>query len=213
MLTVKYDLYQLQDNGAINAGSVDLNTETESPATVQAAINRMLELNKDKEYHVAALNAETAYRLLKPAARGRKIELEPDVVKFIHEKFVNANMDLKVIPFAVHNKFEGLLLKDNIIKSVLAQERGTDVVGIDELREQAVKLLPTQSNNRRKHSNDDKAEWRRLHTELGWSGSRIGKEKGINSATINAHLKESGVQTNGRGRVKVVDVDVAEQVA
>ncbi len=204
MLTVKYDLYERNDDGVVAAGSVDLSTETHSPAIVQAAVNDMIELNKNKKYHVAALNVETAAVLLKPKVGGRKVELEPDVVKFIHEKFVNDNVDLKVIPFKVHNKFEGLLVKDNIVKSVLAQERGTDVAGIDELREQAVKLLPAQSNNRRKYSDDDKAEWRRMHTEDGWSGFRIGKELGINSATINAHLKESGVQRNGRGRVKAV---------
>ena len=91
-----------------------------------------------------------------------------------------------------------------------AQERGTDAVGLDELRVKALDLLPAKSNSRRKHSDDDKAEWRRLHTEDGLSGSAIGEKFGINSATINAHLKESGVQRNARGRVKAV---VAEQVS
>ena len=103
------------------------------------------------------------------------------------------------------------MLKDNIVKSVLAQERGTDVTGIDELRVKATELMATQTTGRRKHSDDDKAEWRRLHQEEELSGSEIGRKFGINSATINAHLKESGVQRNARGRVK--SVVTAEQVA
>ncbi len=210
MSAYKFDLYKQTDAGTVAAGSIELNTETDSPANVQAELNKVLKLKEDKQTWIAPLNAESAAVLLKPKARGRKVELAADVVKFIHEKFVNDNMDLKLIPFKIHGKFKGLIVKDNIVKSVLAQERGTDVPGLDKLREDAVKLLPTKSNNRRKHSDDDKAEWRHLHTEKGMSGSAIGELKGINSATINAHLKESGVQRNGRGRVKAV---VAEQVS
>ena len=158
MSAYKFDLYKQTDAGTVAAGSIELNTETDSPATVQAELNKVLELKKDNKTWIAPLNAESAAVLLKPAARGRKVELAAEVVQFIHEKFVNDLMDIKLIPFKIHGKFNGLMVKDNIVKSVLAQERATDVTGIDELRVKALDLMTTQTTGRRKHSDDDKAE-------------------------------------------------------
>ena len=209
MSAFKFDLYELKADGAKALEPVDLNTETDSPATVQAELNKVLELKKNNKIWIAPLNAESAAVLLKPAARGRRVELAAEVVRFMHDKFVNDRMSIKQIPFEVHNKFKGLIVKDNIVKSVLAQERATDVTGIDELRVKALELKPAQ-NNRRKHSDEDKAEWVRMHVEDRMTGSQIAEQVGINSATINKHLKESGQQWNAKGQNQVV---TAKQVS
>ena len=49
MSAYKFDLYKQTDAGTVAAGSIELNTETDSPATVQAELNKVLKLKEDKQ--------------------------------------------------------------------------------------------------------------------------------------------------------------------
>ena len=212
MAHLKFDVYEANDlnTNAMLVQTIDVDTEVEAAATVEQKLSLVRELHADKKTHVSCNNELAAWVLLKRKSGGRKVEVAPDVVKRIHEIFVVEGKALGVVNLPIFSEFEGLHLSKNIIESVLKQERGTEVEGIDDLREAAKAKLATGATGRQKHSDEDKEEWVRLHLEENMSGSAIGKQKGINSATINAHLKKVNVQRNSRGRTKEV---VAERVA
>ena len=210
MSALKFDIYRKFDGNADLEETIEINTETEAPATVQQVLNRVVEFKADKDVWIAPHDALAAYVLLKGKKRGgRKVEVDPDIVRFIHEQYVYEEVAINTIPMMVFAKFNQKVLTSNVVRSILDQERGTDVDGIDDLRVSAKAKLASGGKGRQKHTEADKAEWVRLHLEEQMSGSAIGKKFDINSATINAHLKKEGVQQNSRGRIKEV---VAEQV-
>ena len=217
MAHLKFDAYQANDinTNAVLVRTIEFDNEVESPATVERLLKEVRELHADKTTHVSCNNELAAWVLLKRRGGGRKVDVPDDVVVDIHKFYVEDNEPIARITFLIFDAHKddegnGLELRENIIKSVLMQERGTEVEGIDDLRPIAAAKVGTGTRGRVKHTEADKAEWVRLHLEEGMSGSAIGKQKGINSATINAHLKKEGVQQNARGRAKKV---VAEQVA
>ena len=134
---------------------------------------------------------------MKPSKRGRKSTIDPEIVRFVHEKHVRDGVAIGSIPLHVYKKFE-VEIRSNIITAILNQERDTDVTGIDDLREAAIALKPKRGN--RKHSDDDKKEWVRLCVEEGMSGAAIAKKFDLNSATVNHHLKKMNVERQGPGR-------------
>ena len=217
MAHLKFDVYEANDlnTNAVLVKTIELDNEVETPATVERLLKEVRELQADKKTHVSCNNEVAAWVLLKPKGGGRRVDVPDEVVVDIHTFYVEDNEPLGRIGFLIFDAHKddegnGLELRENIIKSVLAQERGTDVEGIDDLRTMAAAKLGAGTRGRVKHTEADKAEWVRMHVEDEMSGSAIGKELGINSATINAHLKKEGVQRNSRGRTKKV---VAEQVA
>lgn len=209
---LKFDVYEANDlnTNAMLVDTIEVDTDDETPVTVEQKLSLVRELHADKKTHVSCNGELAAWVLLKRKTGGRKVEVAPDVVREIHRLYVVEDTPVATIPMPIYAKFKGLVVTTNVINSVLRQERGTDVEDIDDLREAAKAKLATGTKGRQKHSDEDKAEWVRLHLEEEMSGSAIGKQKGINSATINAHLKKEGVQQNSRGRTKQV---VAEQVA
>ena len=217
MAHLKFDVYEANDlnTNAVLVRTVEFDNEVETPATAERLLKEVRELQADKKTHVSCNNEVAAWVLLKPKGGGRKLDVPADVVVDIHKFYVEDDEPLARIGFLIYDAHKdeegnGLELRDNIIKSVLMQERGTEVDGIDDLRTMAAAKVGSGTRGRVKHTEDDKAEWVRMHVEDDMSGSAIGKELGINSATINAHLKKEGVQRNARGRTKKV---VAEQVA
>ena len=209
MSALKFDVYRKNDLNAVLDEVIEIDVEAEDPATVQQVLNRVNELKSDKTAWISPANDESAWVLLRGKKRGgRKGEVDPEIVRFVHNEYVNEETPLNTIAMKIYAKFEKVL-RPNVVRSILDQNRGTDVDGIDDLRELAKAKLETAGKGRQKHSEADKAEWVRMHLEDGMSGSAIGKQLDINSATINAHLKKEGVQQNGRGRIKQV---VAEQV-
>ena len=209
MTALKFDVYRKNDLNAVLAETIEVDTDAEAPATVQQVLNRVNELKADKTAWIAPANDESAWVLLRGKKRGgRKVEIDPQIVRFAHNEYVNEETPLNTIPMKIYAKFEKVL-RPNVVRDILNQERGTDVDGIDDLRELAKAKLESGTKGRQKHTDEAKAEWVRLHLEENMSGSAIGKRFDINSATINAHLKKEGVQQNSRGRVKQV---VAEQV-
>ena len=217
MAHLKFDAYQVNDlsTNAVLVRTIEFDNEVETPATVERLLKEVRELHADKATHVSCNNEVAAYVLLKRKSGGRRVDVPDEVVVDIHKFYVEDNEPISRIGFLLfdaHKDAEGngLELRENIIKSVLMQERGTDVEGIDDLRTMATAKVGSGSKGRVKHTEADKDEWVRMHVEDELSGSAIGKALGINSATINAHLKKEGVQRNARGRTKKV---VAEQVA
>ena len=217
MAHLKFDVYEANDlnTNAMLVRTIEFDNEVETPATVERLLKEVRELNADKATYVSANGELAAWALLKRKTGGRKVDVPADVVVDIHKFYVEDDVPLARIGFLIFDEYKddegnGLELRDNIIKSVLTQERGTDVEGIDDLRVMAAAKVGSGTRGRVKHTDADKAEWVRMHVEDDMSGSAIGKELGINSATINAHLKKEGVQRNSRGRTKKV---VAEQVA
>ena len=210
MAHLKFDTYRINatGTGTEHVGCVEFDTEVEAAIDQQRIVNRVLELNKDKDVLIAPNCAEAAWVLQKPKQRGRKKEVPAHVNKFIHERRVIHEDPIKRIPMLVFAKFDELELSEEIVKACLNQERDTDAEGFDELRVRALEMKGTKGA-RRKHTDEDKDEWVRMHVEEGMSGSDIGRELGINNATINAELSKRGVQRNSRGRVRAV---VAEQV-
>ena len=205
MATVKFDTYQIETDGATYVGSIEWDPEVDNRTEIVQRTNKVLEALKRKDWIVSPNGEEAAWLMGKPKARGRKVEVPDDVVREIHRLYVVEDMPVATIPLPLYAKFEGIDVKPNSVKKVLNQEIGADVDGIDELREAAtIKLGDGSTGGRRKYTEEDKDEWIRLHVEENMSGSAIGKQKGINSATINAHLKKEGVQRNARGRVKAV---------
>ena len=212
MAHLKFDVYEANEvnTNAMLVRTIELDTETDAPAKVEGLLKEVRELHADKKTHVSVNGELAAWVLLKRKTGGRRVELAPDVVKRIHELYVLEDHSVATINLPIFSEFKGLVVSANISKAVLAQERDLDVEGIDDLRVAAKAKMDSGTTGRQKHSEADKAEWVRLHLEENMSGSAIGKQKGINSATINAHLKKEGVQQNSRGRTKQV---VAEQVA
>ena len=208
MAHLTFDIYRINKDNAILDETMEFDTETTDVAEQQRVTEAVRELNKDNKVLVSPNNELAAWVLGKPNRRGRKATVSPDIVRFVHEQHVNEEVPIANIPMRIFAKFDGLELSSNIVRAILDQERDTDVDGIDDLREAAT----AKKNNRgnRKHSDETKAEWVRKHVEDNMSGSAIAKEYGLNSATVNAHLKKVGVQQNSRGRTKSV---VAEQVA
>ena len=212
MAYLKFDVYEANElnTNAMLVRTIEFDTETEAPATTEELLKEVRELNESKQTHVSCNNEVAAFVLLKRKKGGRKVEVAPDVVKEIHRLYVVDGLAAATIPMPIFATFKGLVVSVNVVKSILAQERETEVTGIDDLRDTAAAKIMAGTKARVKHTDEDKEEWVRLHLEEGLSGSAIGKQKGINSATINAHLKKEGVQQNSRGRTKQV---VAEQVA
>ena len=206
-----FEVYEATDNGVEVVESIAIDPKNKTEAVVQAELNEILKLKGKKRVYVSPLNVESAAELMKPKTRGRKVELSPEVVRLIHEKYVTERLPLKKVPFEIFSKFDGLIVSDNIVKAVVDQERDVEVDGIDELRTKALELKGNRKT-RRKHTDEVKKEWVRLHLDEGLTGSEIGEKFETNSATVNAHLKDEGVQqyyrtastVNGRRGPKLV---------
>ena len=209
MAVLKFDAFRVNEakDGCITVERIEFDTDVESAGDQQRMINDVLELHKDKNIHVAPHCNESAWVLMKRKTRGIRVEVAPEVVKFVHERYVNFNDAFARIPLEVYKEF-GLELSENIIKAILKQDRDTEVPGFNDLRTVAANMSATRT--RRKYSDEDKEEWVRLHVEDGLSGTEIAKEYGINNAVVNGHLNKVGVQRNGRGRKKI---EVAEEIS
>ena len=208
MAHLTFDIYRINKDNAVLDETKEFDTETDDATTINRITETVRELNKDNKVLVSPNNELAAWVLGKPSRRGRKTTVSAEVVRFVHEQHVNEEVPIANIPMRVFANFEGLELSNNIVRAILDQERDTDVDGIDDLREAATALKSNRKGNR-KHSDETKAEWVRLHEEENMSGSAIAKQYDLNSATVNAHLKKVGVQRNSRGRKS----EVAEQVA
>ena len=213
MASLKFDTYQIGPNSAKHVGSIEWDPDVDSPAEVALRTNKVLDALKRKDLIVSPNGPEAAWIVGKPKQGGRKLEIAPAVVRDVHKLYVKDGVELKKIPFMIYGAHkdplgEGLVIKEHVVKDILAQKRGVDVTGIDELRETALaKIGATASSGkgaRRKYTDTDKAEWVRLHLEENMSGSAIGKKLGINSSIINNELRDKGVQRNRRGGVKAV---------
>ena len=186
MAHLKFDIYEANDlnTNAMLVRTIEIDNEVETPATVERLLKEVRELQADKKTHVSCNNEVAAWVLLKRKSGGRRVDVPADVVVDIHRFYVEDDEPLTRIGFLIFDGHKdkdgnGLELRDNIIKSVLAQERGTDVEGIDDLRTTAAAKLGSGTKGRVKHTEADKAEWVRMHVEDDMSGSAIGKELGI----------------------------------
>lgn len=211
MATLKFDTYQIGTNGATHVGSIEWDPEVDNAATVVQRTNKVLEALKNKDWLVSPNCADAAWIIGQPKKGGRRIVVAPEVVRDVHKLYVEQDEPVAKIPFRIYATHkdangEGLELKDNVIKSILSQERGTDVDGIDDLREMAkAKLGPKGKGAKKKYTDSDRDEWERLHLEENMSGSAIGKKFGINSSIVNTELRKRNVQQNRRGATKKVN--------
>ena len=203
MATLKFDIYNIGSTGANHQETIEWDPDVESVATIERLKATVLEFAKTKNVVISVNGADAAWILGQPKQRGKQVIMDPAVVKAIHRHYVGG-VTIAGIPFRLFDEFKdsdgnGLEFKEGVIKSVLAQKRGLDVEGIDDLRAKVTAMFGDSSKRgRRKHSDKDRAEWVRLHVEEGMSGSAIGKLKKINSSIINSWLREQGVQRNRR---------------
>ena len=198
-MAIKFDLYKIGENGSTAAGSIGWDPEVDNPTVIAQRQNKVLKLDKDKAFVLAPDNAESAWILGQPKSRGNKVVVAPAIVRRIFELYVDEDMGISVVNMPIYAEFNGTVIKEPTIKKILKGERDLDVEVDARLREAAkAKLGDGVKGGRRKYTDDDKAEWERLHLEEGLSGSAIGKMLDINSSIINNHLREAGVQRNRR---------------
>ena len=204
---LKFDFYKIEESGATSAGSISWDPDSDSPTVIAQRQNKVLARTKDKAFVIAPNGPEAAWILGQKKSRGSKVIVAPAVVRRLFELYVDEDMAIGVVNMPIYAEFEGLVIKEPTIRKILKGERDLDVEVDARLREAAkAKLGDGSKGGRRKYTDDDKAEWERLHLEEGLSGSAIGKAKGINSSIINNHLREAGVQRNRRiplNKVKV----------
>ena len=200
MATVKFDVYKLNESGATVGLPIEWDPEVDSAATVAKKTNAVLALRKEKDVVLSPNGEEAAFVLGKKRSRGSKVVVPAEAVRMAHELY-EAGDALSTIPLKLYAKFE-TIFKEPVIKSILLQERDTDVEGIDDLRE-AVAAKLANGTGRRKYTDEVKQSWIDRHLD-GESGSQIAKSGGpngeeINSSVVNKHLSDAGVQRNARG--------------
>ena len=204
MASLKFDFFKTGTTKSNHVGSVEWDPATDSVAEIETRKNTVLEYAKDKSVVVSVNGAEAAWVIGQPKRRGRQVTADPEVVKAVHELYVNHEVPTGRIPFQLFDRIKdadgnGLEIKEGIVRSILFQKRGTDVEGLDELRKKALAKIDLVAKvGRRKYDEKDRAEWVRMHVEEDLSGSAIAKKLKINSSIVNAELRKQGVQRNSR---------------
>ena len=205
MASLKFDFFKTGTTESNHVGSVEWDPATDSVAEIETRKNTVLEYAKDKSVVVSVNGAEAAWVIGQPKRRGRRVTVDPEVVKVVHKLYVNDDVPIQKIVFRVYETFkegdteEGLVLKPEAITAILKQERGLEVEGIDELRKVALEKIEAAKKGRRKYTEKDYERWIDLHVNQDMSGSAIAKMEGINSSIVNALLRKQGVQKNRRG--------------
>ena len=202
MLT--FEVFEINKTEATHVDTLSWDPETDSATTIEALKAKVLESAKEKNTVVSVNGPDAAWVLGQKKRRGPRVTVEPEVVKAVHQLYVEEGEPIAKIPFKLYDRFKdaednGLELKDGVVNAILKQERGVEVEGIDELREKATAMLGAAKKGRRKYTEKDYEEWIRLHVEEEMTGSAIAKKFEINSSVVNALLRERNVQRNRRG--------------
>lgn len=202
MASVKFDVYNLNENGATVGIPIEWDPEVDSVATVAKLTNEVLELRKDKNVVISPNGEEAAYVLGKKKSRGSSVVVPAPVVQRIFELYVEEDQPLSTIKLPLYAEFEGIVVQESTIKKILLGERDSDVEVDADLRKVAAAKLGN-GKGRRKYTDEIKQSWCDRHL-AGESGSQIAKSEGINSSVVNQALREAGVQQNSRGGTKPV---------
>ena len=181
-----FKVFNVTDTGLVHDQTIELD-----PASSKSIskTKELLELHKSKKSYVYPQQVEGVEFLLKPKPRGRT-RLSDDIIVFIHKQFIEAGQSPIQLLYKVYQEFE-LRLTTQLLQSILAQEKYTEVEGIDELRKQALARMPKKREGRKKKITDEmKEEWYRMHEEQGMSGNKISKIYNVSSVSVNTALRE-----------------------
>ena len=201
---VKFEVFETGATEATHVDTLGWDPETDSAATIEALKNKVLEYAKKKNVVMGVNGPDAAWILGQRKRPGRQVHVDPDVVKVVHHHYVDRGVPVAKIPFRVFEECKdtdgnGIEIKEGVIRSILFQKRGTEVEGIDDLREKALAKIDVAARiGRRKYTDADHDEWVRRHVEDGESGSAIAKDLEINSSIVNAVLRKRNVQRNRR---------------
>ena len=143
---------------------------------------------------------------MKPKPRGRS-RVPDDVVVFIHEQNIEHNIQPGRLTYKVFEKY-GLELKTSFIQSILAQEKYTDVDGIDHLRDLAKERIPKKTGRKKKVTEEIELEICRKYEEQNMSGNAISKTMNLSSPTVNAVIRKRYGRRKKTGEVVGVEIVV-----
>lgn len=126
--------------------------------------------------------------LIRPKPRGRA-RVSDDIIVFVHKQFIDHGQSPIQLLYKVHQEFD-VKLTTKLLKSILAQEKYTEVTGIDDLRKQALERIPKKRIGRKKKITDEmKDEWADLHENQNMSGNQISKMYNVSSVSVNTELR------------------------
>ena len=182
---LSFKIYNIGDNG-IEFNSV-IEIDPKSSKSIDE-INYLYELKKNKKVYVYPQDLESVAFLMKPRPRGRA-RVPDEVIIYIHVQFVEHKVTPMKLSYMIYKKY-GVELKMPFLKSILSQEKYTDVDGIDDLREQAKERMPKKTGRKKKITDDVKNEVCRMYEEQNMSGNAISKVVGISSMSANTIIRE-----------------------
>ena len=108
---LKFDVYKMSSTGATHTETVEWNFETDSVATIEARKATVLEYAKDKSVVVSVNGVDAAWFLGQPKRRGRKVIVDPEVVKAVHQLYVTEDVPIQKIVFKI---YENLLIPSGL---------------------------------------------------------------------------------------------------
>ena len=109
-----------------------------SAEDVHQIVNRVQGLKKEKHIVVAPNGEQAAWILLQRKRGGNAVTIDRELNKFVHERYVIHDDPISRIGKLVFKEFDRIV-SNSVITSLLDQERETESVGFDSLREDALK--------------------------------------------------------------------------
>ena len=182
---LEFKVFDITDTGLVHNCIIELD-----PASSKSIgkTKQLFEFQKSKKVYIYPQQVEGVEFLMKPKPRGRT-RISDDIIVFVHKQFIECGQSPIQLLYKVYQEFE-IRLTAQILKSILAQEKYTEVEGIDELRKQALERMPKKTGRKRKITDEMKEEWYALHEEQNMSGNQISKMYNVSSVSVNTALRE-----------------------
>ena len=199
MLTFK--IFDIEERGIKYNTTIELDPKSSKSMD---EINYLNELKKDKKVYVYPEDPDGITFLMKPKPRGRS-RVPDDVIIFIHVQNIEHNIQPGRLTYQIFGKY-GLELRTAFIQSVLAQEKYTDVEGIDHLREQAKELIPQKTGRKKKVTEEVEQEICRKYKEENMSGNAISKVMKLSSPTVNGIIRKHYGRRKGTKEVLATEI-------
>ena len=185
VMMLEFKVFDVTNTGLVHKKTIELD-----PANSKSIskTKELFELHKSKKFYVYPQQVEGVEFLLKPKPRGRT-RLSDDIIVFIHKQFIDHGQSPIQLLYKIYQEFE-VRITAQLLKSILAQEKYTEVEGIDELRKQALARMPKKTGRKKKITDEMKEEWYRMHEEQNMSGNKISKIYNVSSVSVNTALRE-----------------------
>ena len=183
MLTFK--IFDITETGLVHNRVIELDPKSSKSMN---KTKELFELQKNKKVYVYPQQVEGVELLIRPKPRGRA-RVSDDIIVFVHKQFIDHGQSPIQLLYKVHQEFD-VKLTTKLLKSILAQEKYTEVTGIDDLRKQALERIPKKRIGRKKKITDEmKDEWADLHENQNMSGNQISKMYNVSSVSVNTELR------------------------